>query len=457
MNRAAGLRAGEVRDRRGRRANRRMASRHGRRPVASASPVSRCSGESIRTNGSKAAATSCCACSTRACCAGTSPRSRSSAGPAAGRGCATPCGMEPRSLLARFMSKFEIGVRTSAGSIAVYRRLDRVLAAGRKPEIDPIDPEVAVPDRGARAPRRRPRPAREASPSERAADALIAYLAHAIGSGRRADPAARARRRSSACPRTRSSMRACTPRTSACSTMVWDVICPSCRIPSSVVDSLAKIEEHGTCKACELGYQVDFAARSSSRFARRRRFARSRPGRTASAVRRTSRTSPRRCACSRTSGSRSRCRSRPATTSCAARSCRARTSCASPRPAACGASTSRSASASTLPALTAGDQLLTVVNQEAREVVVRVERAGDRAFALTASRVASQRDVPRAVSGSGARARPADGGHAGDARRRAARRRAAAVSRARRCARVSARAAVLRESRRRSRRSTAAR
>ncbi|MBL9015174.1 MAG: hypothetical protein JNL83_13410, partial [Myxococcales bacterium] len=37
--------------------------------------------------------------------------------------------------------------------------------------------------------------------------------------------------------------------------------------------------------------------------------------------------------------------------------------------------------------LTAGDQLLTLVNPEQREVVVRVERAGDRAFALTAARV----------------------------------------------------------------------
>jgi class 3 adenylate cyclase len=36
--------------------------------------------------------------------------------------------------------------------------------------------------------------------------------------------------------------------------------------------------------------------------------------------------------------------------------------------------------------LTAGDQLLTLVNQEAREVLVRVERAGDRAHALTAGR-----------------------------------------------------------------------
>ena len=41
--------------------------------------------------------------------------------------------------------------------------------------------------------------------------------------------------------------------------MVWDVICPSCRIPSSVVESLAKIEEHGSCKTCNIGFDVDFS------------------------------------------------------------------------------------------------------------------------------------------------------------------------------------------------------
>ena len=41
----------------------------------------------------------------------------------------------------------------------------------------------------------------------------------------------------------------------------------------------------------------------------------------------------------------------------------------------------------TPPALTAGDQLLALVNPSERELLVRVERAGDRAFALTAARV----------------------------------------------------------------------
>jgi eukaryotic-like serine/threonine-protein kinase len=42
-----------------------------------------------------------------------------------------------------------------------------------------------------------------------------------------------------------------------------------------------------------------------------------------------------------------------------------------------------------LPALTAGDQLLTLVNSAPREILVRVERAGDRAFALSGARAMS--------------------------------------------------------------------
>ena len=41
--------------------------------------------------------------------------------------------------------------------------------------------------------------------------------------------------------------------------MVWDVICPSCRIPSTVIESLAKIEEHARCKACNINFSIDFS------------------------------------------------------------------------------------------------------------------------------------------------------------------------------------------------------
>jgi serine/threonine protein kinase len=53
--------------------------------------------------------------------------------------------LEPRGFLAKILSKWEIGVKCRRKLDAVYTRLDRVLAAGPRPEIDPITPEVVVP------------------------------------------------------------------------------------------------------------------------------------------------------------------------------------------------------------------------------------------------------------------------------------------------------------------------
>lgn len=42
-------------------------------------------------------------------------------------------------------------------------------------------------------------------------------------------------------------------------TPLWDVICPTCRIPTTVVESLQAIAAHGRCEACNLGFEVDLA------------------------------------------------------------------------------------------------------------------------------------------------------------------------------------------------------
>ncbi len=40
-------------------------------------------------------------------------------------------------------------------------------------------------------------------------------------------------------------------------TLMWDLLCPTCRIPSSVQETLANIKDHGYCEACDLRYQLD--------------------------------------------------------------------------------------------------------------------------------------------------------------------------------------------------------
>ncbi|MEO8845894.1 MAG: protein kinase [Kofleriaceae bacterium] len=294
--------------------------------------------------------------------------------------------MEPRSWLARLLSKIEIGVRYRRRLEKVYLRLDRVLAAGPRPEIDPIDPEVVLSD----AARARITAGRDALATagidDAAVEALTTYLLHASDQDvARIRPLELAHKfnvsEDAMIDATLHAARA------GLLAMVWDVICPSCRIPSTVVDSLQKIEEHGTCKACNLGFEVDFSRALELAF------------RAAPEVREVE--------------TRTFCIGGPAHFPHVAAQVRLQPgerfalplalpagyyllrSPQVPRPHELRVTASGGVRRIDLtlgergdvPALTAGDQLITIVNEQPREVVVRVERAGDRAFALTASRV----------------------------------------------------------------------
>src|SRR5439155_7967857 len=41
--------------------------------------------------------------------------------------------------------------------------------------------------------------------------------------------------------------------------LLWDILCPVCRIPSEVQDTLRALREHGSCEACNLDFDLDFA------------------------------------------------------------------------------------------------------------------------------------------------------------------------------------------------------
>jgi class 3 adenylate cyclase len=40
--------------------------------------------------------------------------------------------------------------------------------------------------------------------------------------------------------------------------LLWDILCPICRIPSKYVSSLADLGAHGNCEACHLDFELDF-------------------------------------------------------------------------------------------------------------------------------------------------------------------------------------------------------
>jgi len=41
--------------------------------------------------------------------------------------------------------------------------------------------------------------------------------------------------------------------------LLWDILCPVCRIPSQIQDTLRAVKDHGHCEACRLDFQLDFA------------------------------------------------------------------------------------------------------------------------------------------------------------------------------------------------------
>jgi class 3 adenylate cyclase len=41
--------------------------------------------------------------------------------------------------------------------------------------------------------------------------------------------------------------------------LLWDVLCPVCRIPSEIKDGLKVLRDHGRCEACNLDFELDFA------------------------------------------------------------------------------------------------------------------------------------------------------------------------------------------------------
>lgn len=42
--------------------------------------------------------------------------------------------------------------------------------------------------------------------------------------------------------------------------LAWDLVCPSCRVPSEMKDTLRAVKEHGRCEVCNIDYALDLAS-----------------------------------------------------------------------------------------------------------------------------------------------------------------------------------------------------
>jgi len=168
--------------------------------------------------------------------------------------------IRPRGLLGRTIAAVEVGTRGRKGIDRVYRRIDATLTGklGRDPVIDPF--EAPEPLSGER--RRR---------LERWLDSLGAagfapFVVERLGDFLElAPPQEVARIRPLALARRLgidpdATVAACL-RGSADGVLVllWDILCPVCRVPSQVIETLRALRDHGECPACRLDFELDFA------------------------------------------------------------------------------------------------------------------------------------------------------------------------------------------------------
>jgi serine/threonine protein kinase/class 3 adenylate cyclase len=168
--------------------------------------------------------------------------------------------LEPHGVLGRTVAAVEVGIRGRRAVARVYRRIDAYLTGklGSRAFADPFEEPAELPA----ASRRR---------LEELADRLMAsnvdpnvveriseFLAHAPAQEvARIRPLALARRL------------ALDPNqvVAACLhgareglfILLWDILCPLCRIPSEIKETLRALRDHGRCAACNMDFELDFA------------------------------------------------------------------------------------------------------------------------------------------------------------------------------------------------------
>ena len=168
----------------------------------------------------------------------------------------------PRGRIGRAIAAVEVGVRGRRALERVYRRIDASLAAAPGERADPAADPFEAPEPLAGA-RRRRLDARLAALAGRGVGPDLARRLGAFLAG--APPQEVARIRPLALARRwgddpGSVVAACLLGAGeGLLELLWDLVCPACRIPAGTAGSLRDLREHGHCDACNLDFEHDFA------------------------------------------------------------------------------------------------------------------------------------------------------------------------------------------------------
>ncbi len=166
----------------------------------------------------------------------------------------------PRGLLGRTAARIEIGLRGRRGVERVYRRMDALLTGklGSPALLDPFEePNVLTNARRQRLDKLLDGLEALGLPAE-VVDRLGDYLALAPAQEvARIRPLALARRLDVDAGQL---VAACLHGARAgLLVLMWDILCPICRIPSEMQKTLRDLKGHGRCAACDLDFELDFA------------------------------------------------------------------------------------------------------------------------------------------------------------------------------------------------------
>lgn len=168
--------------------------------------------------------------------------------------------VEPRGRLLRLAARWGVGKALKRDFGRVYRRIDAAVTGslGRVATLDPFEPPPALAE-----PRRRRLDELLAALTARGNDPEVvarlgAFVAEAPDPElARIRPIALARRLG--LPEEAVIVACLHGASLGLFVLLWDLLCPVCRIPSEVKETLRVLAEHGRCEACHLDYDLDFS------------------------------------------------------------------------------------------------------------------------------------------------------------------------------------------------------
>jgi serine/threonine protein kinase/class 3 adenylate cyclase len=169
--------------------------------------------------------------------------------------------VEPRGLLVRLGSRWGIGSGLRKGFERVYRRIDGVVTGrlGQSSGLDPFEPPPELPEDRLKRIDSLLAALGKRGVAPEVADRLGRFLIEAPDPElTRIRPIALARRLG--LPQD-AVIAACLHAANiGLLVLLWDLLCPVCRIPSDVKESMRELAEHGHCEACHLDYELNFAS-----------------------------------------------------------------------------------------------------------------------------------------------------------------------------------------------------